>query len=113
MYPLLIHKDDTKCIFDYDSIMHVRRFMSLKTLFIEHMPNVEEIHYNCSLTTSREFLPDKEDFPNVEFTYVHTALNKGTIEMLKLIPYDKPTILVVELSQKESLLSPIVIDLPE
>ncbi len=113
MYPLLIHKDDTKCIFDYDNIMHVRRFMKLKDLFIEHMPNVEEVYYNCSLVTSREFLPDIEDFPNVAFTYVHTALSEGTIEMLKMIPFNKPTILVVELSNRESLLSPIVVDLAE
>jgi hypothetical protein len=103
MSSLLIHKDDTKCIFDYDVLMHVRRFTNLKGLFMEHMPNVKEIHYYCNLLYVNEFFPSKEDFPNILFTYGHFTYTDELIDMLKDIGYDNPSIIVVELSKKEDV----------
>lgn len=115
MTSLLIYKDETKCIIDYDHVMHVRRFTTdLGKLIMDLMPTAKVISYNCSLTTSREFLPDETKLPGIKFKYNHTSFGSGTIEMLKMIPFDEPTILVVEIAQKSKFDdSPLIVEWPE
>ncbi len=113
MGSLLIYRDNTKCIIDYDHVMHIRRFTTdLPKLILDLMPTAKVISYNCSLTTSREFLPDETKLPGIKFRYNHTCFGSGTIEMLKAIPFDEPTILIVELAEKSNKPDNLIVEWP-
>jgi hypothetical protein len=95
MGPLLIYKDENKVILDYDGLMHVRRFTKLPKLFMNMMPEAKAIHYSCYCIYVKEYMPDKEDFPDFEIKYSYTPVNEATVDLLKTMTFPVPTILVV------------------
>ncbi len=96
MGPLLIYKDDNKVILDYDALMHVRRFTKLPKLFMDIMPEAKAIHYSCYCIYVREYMPDKEDFPDFEIKYSFSPVNEAMVDLFKTMSFDVPTILVVK-----------------
>ncbi len=95
---LCIYQDETRCIINYDNLMHVRRFVpSLAKLLMEIMPTAKVIYYNC-MPVYKEFLPDETDLPDIKFKYTFTTINENFIDLLKMIKCEEPTIYIVEFS---------------
>ena len=100
---MIIYKDDTKCIIDYNHLMHWRRFVrNLGGLLLDAMPTVKAVKYYCFTTYAKDCLPNETDLPGITFTYNSSSLSHATIEMLKVTPFEEPTILVVNIEDDET-----------
>ncbi len=100
---LIRFQNENLCILDYDGYMHVRRFVPcMKKFLLEIMPHVKHVIYH-SLALSREFLPD--DFgPDVKVSYYHTRGNSEYLELLKMVTFEVPTLIVLEIYDGEKKL---------
>lgn len=94
--PLIIYQDETRCIINYDHLMHVRRFIpSVSKFLMEIMPTAKIIYYNC-LLIHRGYLPDESDLPDIKFKYSFIYVTEEMVDLLKIVECEEPTIYIVE-----------------
>jgi hypothetical protein len=94
--PLIIYQDETRCIINYDHLMHIRRFVpSVAKFLMEIMPTAKIIYYNY-IGLYREYLPDETDLPDIKFKYCSCFVTEEMVDLLKIVECDEPTIYIVE-----------------
>ena len=99
---LIRYQSENLCILDYDGYMHVRRFVPcMKKFLLQMMPHVKHVIYH-SLALSREFLPD--NFGNdIKVKYIAGREKSEYLELLKMVTYDVPTLIVLEIYDGEAI----------
>ncbi len=97
-YPTLIFQSEKLCIINYDGYMHVRHFVPyMKKFLLEMMPHVKHVIYH---SLALEFMPD--DFgPDVKVSYYHTREKSEYLELLKMVAFEVPTLIVLEIYDDE------------
>ncbi len=94
--PLIIHQDGSRCIINYDHLMHIRRFIPSVSEFLKKiMPTAKIINYYC-IGLFGGYLPVQTDLPDIKFEHNSRFVDEEFVESLKIINCEEPTIFIVE-----------------
>lgn len=95
---LIRFQNENLCIIDYDGYMHIRRFVPcMKKFLLQMMPHVKHVIYH---SLALEYMPG--DFgSNVKVSYYHRREKSEYLELLKMVTYEVPTLIVLEIYDGE------------